>query len=117
MSTSFYSNSSTSPKKRQATSSPPLSDDKPVTVFPTTPKKKSKVNGHSTTPKLTPGKNKGEGWTAEKRIKLFEAFVHVAAVDWNSVAVKMGDGTTGKMCREQWQRAMGKKIRKALMEE
>jgi hypothetical protein len=29
----------------------------------------------------------------------------------------MGEGLTGKQCREQWQRATGKKIRRALGED
>jgi len=29
----------------------------------------------------------------------------------------MGDGATGKMCREQWQRGTGKKILKALQDD
>jgi hypothetical protein len=29
----------------------------------------------------------------------------------------MGEGLTGKQCREQWQRATGKKIRTALGED
>ncbi|RXK38437.1 hypothetical protein M231_04346 [Tremella mesenterica] len=53
-------------------------------------------------------------WTSERRLKLFQAFVEVANVKWEDVAAKLGDGSTSKMCREQWQRGTGKKIREAL---
>nr|XP_031862027.1 uncharacterized protein CI109_002440 [Kwoniella shandongensis]KAA5529099.1 hypothetical protein CI109_002440 [Kwoniella shandongensis] len=81
-------------------------------------KSKSKITTPSSNKSSTsPGGRKSEGWTPEMRLKLFEKFVELADVKWDEVAIKMGNGYTGKQCREQWQRATGKKIKKALAEE
>ncbi|KAK4684767.1 hypothetical protein P7C73_g5398, partial [Tremellales sp. Uapishka_1] len=73
---------------------------------------------HRPSPKKSPRKAEG-AWNGESRLKLFEAFDEAtkAAVKWEEVATKMGPGYTAKQCREQWGRATGKKIRKALLED
>lgn len=56
-----------------------------------TPSKKTKRIEKKPTPKKTPNGNVDgtEGWTGQKRLKLFEAFQECAGVDWNIVADKV----------------------------
>ena len=98
---------------------------------PETPSKKPKSNPTSKnkTPKYSP--TKADAWTPELRLKLFEAYEASSQVKWDEVAKsvcphhvdrvmadeKMGNGKNAKACREQWQRAIGKKIKAALAEQ
>ncbi|WVQ64283.1 uncharacterized protein L199_002445 [Kwoniella botswanensis] len=92
-------------------------------TLPSTPKKEIIPKKTKTpTPKKVKSSaantsNNSEGWSPQDRLNLFEAFVSTVEVKWDEVAAKMGPYYTGKQCREQWQRATGKRIRKALGEE
>jgi hypothetical protein len=97
---------------------------------PETPSKKTKPNPtlKNKTPKYSP--TKADAWTPELWLRLFEAYEASSQVKWDEVAnvvcphhvdrvmadEKMGNGKNAKACREQWQRATGKKIKAALSE-
>ncbi|WWC90204.1 uncharacterized protein L201_005137 [Kwoniella dendrophila CBS 6074] len=55
--------------------------------------------------------------TNNKKTSESPTVVSTVEIKWDEVAAKMGPNYTGKQCREQWQRATGKRIRKALEEE
>jgi hypothetical protein len=117
-------------RKRTIKPEPDSSTSDSNSPSPETPSKKAK--SHATpktkTPKYSP--TKADAWTPELRLRLFEAYEASSQVKWDEVAKlvcphhvdrvmadeKMGNGKNAKACREQWQRATGKKIKAALAE-
>ncbi|RSH84008.1 hypothetical protein EHS25_005253 [Saitozyma podzolica] len=113
----FPSDSTTTTPMTPMTPTAPAPSSAPKKSKGTTPSSHSKVKtkGETRTTKTTPkGGGGGDGWTPQRRIKLFEAYQEVAAVKWGGCR---REGITGKQCREQWQRATGKRIRNALAED
>jgi hypothetical protein len=117
-------------KKRTIKPEPDSSTSDSNPPSPVTPSKKAKshITPKTKTPKYF--STKADACTPELRLRLFEAYEASSQARWDEVAKlvslitstnsmadeKMGNGKNAKACREQWQRATGKKIKAALSE-